>query len=131
MADGKVVYKGWNGGYGRFVKIVHRSGYVSEYGHLRAYARGAKEGASVKQGQVIGYVGRSGLATGNHLHFNLLKDRRHLDPLKFHCWPAADPVPRKQLAKFRRTLSQMTANLNAQDRKLVLVSDTDKTRTVQ
>jgi murein DD-endopeptidase MepM/ murein hydrolase activator NlpD len=131
VADGKVIYKGWNGGYGRFVKVAHRSGYISTYAHLRSYGRGVREGASVRQGQVIGYVGRSGLATGNHLDFRLLKNGKYIDPLKIRCWPAADPISKKQWAKFQGIVSHMTANLDAQDRKLVLLSDKDKTRTMQ
>jgi murein DD-endopeptidase MepM/ murein hydrolase activator NlpD len=131
VADGKIVYKGWNYGYGRFIKIVHSFGYVSTYAHLRSYAREIREGAFIKQQQVIGYVGRSGLATGNHLDFRLLKNGTYLDPLKISCWPAADPISKKHLTQYRRTISQMTASLNMIDRKLVLVSDKGKTQTVQ
>jgi murein DD-endopeptidase MepM/ murein hydrolase activator NlpD len=67
--DGVVARAGWAGGYGNLVEIRHRSGIVTRYGHLRGFARGIRSGARVTQGQVIGYVGSTGLATGPHLHY--------------------------------------------------------------
>jgi murein DD-endopeptidase MepM/ murein hydrolase activator NlpD len=67
--DGVVARAGWAGGYGNLVEIRHRSGIVTRYGHLRGFARGIRSGTRVAQGQVIGYVGSTGLATGPHLHY--------------------------------------------------------------
>jgi murein DD-endopeptidase MepM/ murein hydrolase activator NlpD len=67
--DGVIARAGWAGGYGNLVEIRHRSGIVTRYGHLRGFARGIRSGSRVAQGQVIGYVGSTGLATGPHLHY--------------------------------------------------------------
>ena len=76
---GKVIYAGWKGGYGRVVKIRHRSGYVSLYAHQSRIK--VKLGQSVKKGQIIGYVGSTGRSTGPHLHFGLYKRGRAINPL--------------------------------------------------
>lgn len=81
VADGRVTKAGWSGGYGRFVKIQHDAVYGSGYAHLVRIARGIKPGAVVTKGQVIGYVGSSGLATGPHLHFELYRHGKYIDPL--------------------------------------------------
>ena len=67
--DGVVSRAGWVGGFGNLVEVRHRSGIVTRYGHLRGFARGIRSGTRVSQGQVIGYVGSTGLATGSHLHY--------------------------------------------------------------
>ncbi|MDH5173875.1 MAG: M23 family metallopeptidase, partial [Elusimicrobiota bacterium] len=67
IGDGVVTYAGWKRDYGRFVKVRHQNGHYSTYGHLSRYGRGIKRGIKVKQGQVVGYVGTSGLSTGPHL----------------------------------------------------------------
>jgi murein DD-endopeptidase MepM/ murein hydrolase activator NlpD len=73
IASGNGVVKsaGWSGGYGRQVIIRHANGYETSYSHQNAIADGVSQGARVRQGQVIGYVGATGLATGNHLHYEL------------------------------------------------------------
>jgi murein DD-endopeptidase MepM/ murein hydrolase activator NlpD len=77
-ADGKVVSAGWAGGYGRAVAIVHASGIETKYGHMSRIA--AYAGEVVRRGDVIGYVGSSGLSTGPHLHFEVLKNGRPVNP---------------------------------------------------
>lgn len=78
--NGKVIYAGWMGGYGRVVKIKHAGGYVSLYAHQSRIR--VKRGQYVKKGQIIGYVGSSGRSTGSHLHFGLMKNGRWIDPMK-------------------------------------------------
>ena len=78
-ADGRVASAGWRGGYGRAVQIVHSGGIETLYGHMSRIA--AQPGEAVRQGQVIGYVGASGLATGPHLHYEVHKDGRLVNPL--------------------------------------------------
>jgi murein DD-endopeptidase MepM/ murein hydrolase activator NlpD len=78
-ADGRVASAGWRGGYGRAVEIVHAGGIETLYGHMSRIA--AQPGEAVRQGQVIGYVGASGLATGPHLHYEVHKDGRLVNPL--------------------------------------------------
>jgi murein DD-endopeptidase MepM/ murein hydrolase activator NlpD len=81
IADGRVAQAGWNGGYGKLVEIQHDSTYTSRYAHLGSFASGVREGAAVKKGQIIGYVGSTGRSTGPHLHFELYKDQQYVDPL--------------------------------------------------
>ncbi len=82
VADGKIIYKGWIKGYGRAVEIRHKDGYMTLYAHLHGWPRGIYVGKWVKQGQVIGYLGNSGLSTGPHLHFGVMHYGRWINPLK-------------------------------------------------
>jgi len=88
IGDGVVVYAGWKGGYGRFVKIRHSGSYYTTYGHLSRYGRGIKKGRRVKQGDVIGYVGTSGLSTGPHLDFRIIRNGRFVNFLRMKLPPA-------------------------------------------
>jgi len=89
VADGTVVYKGWKGGYGNFIELRHGGGYVTGYGHLRSYAKGIRNSTRVSQGEVIGYVGMTGLATGPHLDFSIKTNGRYVNFLKVNPPPAA------------------------------------------
>lgn len=74
IADGVVTMAQWNGGFGNYVEVKHANGYVTGYGHLSKYGKGIKKGVRVKQGQVIAYVGSTGLSTGPHLDFRIKKN---------------------------------------------------------
>ena len=104
IADGKIVYIGWKGGYGKFIKIRHNHRYSSTYGHLSRFAKGLKRGSWVKQGQVIGYVGMTGLATGPHLDFRFLVGNRFINYLKFNP-PPASPLPKKLYLRFEKQIA--------------------------
>ena len=92
VGDGVVIFKGWSGGGGNTLKIKHNSGsLVSGYLHLKGFAKGIKQGARVQQGQLIGYVGTTGLSTGPHLDFRLWQNGRPIDPLKVPTEPA-EPI---------------------------------------
>ena len=80
--NGTVEKVGWEGGYGKYVRIRHANGYETAYGHMTAFARSTQPGARVRQGQVIGYVGSTGLSTGPHLHYEILVNGRFVDPLR-------------------------------------------------
>jgi murein DD-endopeptidase MepM/ murein hydrolase activator NlpD len=80
--NGVIEKMGWEGGYGRFIRIRHANGYQTAYGHMSAFARNIDEGKRVRQGQVIGYVGSTGLSTGAHLHYEIIVNGRHVDPMK-------------------------------------------------
>ena len=80
--NGTVVTVGWEGGYGKYIRIRHANGYETAYGHMSAFARGMEPGKKVRQGQVIGYVGSTGLSTGAHLHYEILINGRFVDPMK-------------------------------------------------
>ena len=91
VGDGVVTFVGWNGQGGRVIKVRHNGTYSTTYMHLSSYGKGIKKGIHVKQGQVIGFVGRSGLATGPHLDFRFYRNGRPLDPLKVKS-PPVRPV---------------------------------------
>ncbi len=73
---------GWEGGYGKYISIKHPNGYETAYGHMSAYAKGMDVGKRVRQGQVIGYVGSTGLSTGAHVHYEIKVNGRFVDPLR-------------------------------------------------
>jgi murein DD-endopeptidase MepM/ murein hydrolase activator NlpD len=81
VADGVILFCGWKKGFGNFLKMRHGKNYASSYGHLSGFARRARRGRTVKQGDVIGYVGATGCATGPHLDFRLIKAGRPVNPL--------------------------------------------------
>ena len=99
LGDGKVLKRSWNGGFGNYIQLKHNGMYSTAYGHLSGFAKGLKVGSWVRQGQVIGFVGSSGLATGPHLDFRFFKDNRPVDPLKVDV-PPGDPVGQSVLSQF-------------------------------
>jgi murein DD-endopeptidase MepM/ murein hydrolase activator NlpD len=80
--NGTVEKAGWESGYGKYIRLRHTNGYETAYGHMSAFARGIDEGARVRQGQVIGFVGSTGLSTGSHLHYEILVNGRFVDPMR-------------------------------------------------
>ncbi|MFO7650402.1 MAG: M23 family metallopeptidase [bacterium] len=101
-ADGRVTSAGWSGGYGRMVEVGHANGYVTRYGHLSGFARGIRRGAAVKQGELIGFVGSTGLSTGPHLHYEIRKNGASVNPLRLDP-PREPPVRKAHAADFART----------------------------
>lgn len=99
-ASGTVTRAGTWGGYGRMVEIRHRNGIHTRYAHLSAIARGIRPGTRVAQGQSIGRVGATGLATGTHLHYEFIQGGRHRDPMRVSL-PAEPPLKAEQLAAFQ------------------------------
>lgn len=99
IGDGVVIQKAYAGGGGNTVKIRHNSTYSSAYLHLSAYAKGLSKGKRVRQGEVIGYVGSTGLSTGPHLDFRIWKDGKAINPLKMEA-PPADPVKKENREMF-------------------------------
>ena len=91
VGDGKVVAASYSGNNGNYVKIRHNSVYTTMYLHMSRFGKGIKKGTKVRQGQIIGYVGSTGLATGPHLHFNFYLNGRPVDPLKIEI-PPSHPV---------------------------------------
>lgn len=96
IGDGTVLSAGYSGGAGNMIKIQHNSTYTSAYLHLSKYAPGIKAGARVKQGQVIGYVGSTGLSTGPHLDFRVWKNGTPVNPLKLES-PSTEPIRKENL----------------------------------
>jgi murein DD-endopeptidase MepM/ murein hydrolase activator NlpD len=101
VGDGSVDIAGWNGGAGRMVRIRHNSTYATQYKHLSRIPASVRVNGRVKQGQVIGYVGSSGLSTGPHLHFEFWENNRYVDPLGKN-FPVAEPVSQNLIADFQR-----------------------------
>ena len=100
--NGRIAYIGRKGAYGRYLRIRHNSHYVTAYGHLRGFRRGLKNGSRVKQGQVVGYVGSTGRATGPHLHYEVHVNGRLVNPLRVKL-PSGRVLRGKQMAAFRDT----------------------------
>jgi murein DD-endopeptidase MepM/ murein hydrolase activator NlpD len=80
--NGMIEKEGWESGYGKYIRIRHTNGYETAYGHMSAFARGIEEGKRVRQGQVIGFVGSTGLSTGSHVHYEILVNGRFVDPMR-------------------------------------------------
>ena len=118
VADGTVIFKGWNGGMGRVVRIRHNNGYVSSYGHLQRYGN-LKVGSRVRQKQVIAYVGSSGLATGPHVHFELRSNGRYVNPLRV-AFPKGEPVSLTDMDSFGVARDALMRQLDAAAPALVL-----------
>ena len=110
-SDGVVAFVGKKGGYGNVIIPQHRNDIRTVYGHLSRFAKGLHRGEKVSQGDIIGYVGMSGLATGPHLHYEFLLHGKHRDPLKV-ALPTAEPLPRKYKADFLASSASLTAQLN-------------------
>jgi len=105
IGDGKVIKAAWSGGYGRRVVIKHNSTYTTGYAHLSRYGKGIKAGVFVKQGDVIGYVGMSGLATGPHLDFRFYKNGTPVDPLKVKS-PPAIPIRKQNIDDYNAVIAK-------------------------
>jgi len=111
--DGRITFRGWKSGYGNFVIVQHNAHISTAYGHMSRFAS-EKVGQHVSQGQVIGYVGMTGLATGPHLHYEFRVDGDHRNPLTVTL-PPPEPLPAAQLAQFRQQSAPMLAKLRMVD----------------
>lgn len=109
-SNGKVAFKGIKGGYGNTLVLQHAGKYSTLYGHLSGYARGIRQGGPVQQGQIIGYVGRSGLATGPHLHYEFRIGGAHQNPLTV-ALPKAEPIPAKYKTQFASQARSLVAQM--------------------
>jgi len=109
-SDGVVIHRGFDSSYGNSIQIRHPNGFVTRYAHMRAFRGGIVVGSRVKQGEVIGYVGATGLATGPHLHYEMLRGGRHMDPLSVDL-PAGDPVPSEDRGRWRDEMGVRVALL--------------------
>lgn len=120
--DGKITFRGVKGGYGNVIIVQHGDTYSTLYGHMSAFARNLQTGSRVRQGQIIGYVGKSGLASGPHLHYEFLVNRVHRNPLTV-ALPNAQPLSKGYAAEFKAKAAPLLAQLNLLTRdKLALAS---------
>ena len=104
----------WFSGYGRWIKIRHANGYKTGYAHMSRFAKGMKSGVRVRQGQVIGYVGSTGLSTGPHLHYEVIVNGRHVDPMRIRL-PRGRVLSGNELADFERERDRIDQLLKEPD----------------
>jgi len=119
--DGKIIYRGRKGGYGKTIILRHGGRYSTLYGHMSRYRPGLRVGSKVKQGQVIGYVGQTGLATGPHLHYEFRLNGVHRNPLTVPL-PDASPIQAKFKADFFEKTRDLTAQLDQLKKTAVAVN---------
>jgi murein DD-endopeptidase MepM/ murein hydrolase activator NlpD len=111
VGDGTVVQAGWNGEYGISVKVRHNETYTTVYGHFSSLAKGIRIGAKVRQGQIIGYVGSTGLSTGPHLHYEMHKFGTFINPFKEKI-PPGEPIKDGDLPAFQVVLDKYKKGLD-------------------
>lgn len=109
--DGRVTVAGVQGGYGNVVILEHGGGVTTLYGHMSGFAKGIRSGARVSQGQTIGFVGKTGAATGPHLHYEYRVNGTHKDPRTVPL-PEAHPIPPAYLVEFKSSSGQLLADLD-------------------
>ena len=98
--NGTIEYASRKGGYGKYVRIRHNRNYKTAYAHMKGFARGIRKGRRVTQGQIIGYVGTTGRSTGPHLHYEILRSGRQLNPMRVRM-PSGRKLKGKELARFQ------------------------------
>ncbi|MGI9304883.1 MAG: peptidoglycan DD-metalloendopeptidase family protein [Gammaproteobacteria bacterium] len=116
--DGKVKFRGNRNGYGKTIIIQHGSKYSTLYGHMSRFAKGTKKGRRVKQGQVIGYIGSTGLATGPHLHYEFRVSGVHRNPLTVKL-PGAESLPANEISRFATAVKPLRTQLDTYKRALL------------
>jgi len=114
IADGLVTTVSWSYDGGKYIKIKHLNGYESVYAHLSRYARGIRKGVRVHQGQVIGYVGSSGLSTGPHLYFAISKNGKRMNFLRMNM-PSRFSINPKYASQFERIKKEYLSSLEGED----------------
>jgi murein DD-endopeptidase MepM/ murein hydrolase activator NlpD len=114
VANGTVTFAGWDGGYGNLVRIKHASGLTSGYAHLSKIAQGVRVGHVIKQGELVGLVGQTGLATGPHLHFEMAKNGQPINPVPaLKKGEPAPPIEGKLKAEFAALIVPAQAKLDS------------------
>jgi murein DD-endopeptidase MepM/ murein hydrolase activator NlpD len=112
--NGVVEKVGWAGGYGKQIIIRHANGYETSYNHQSAFAKGIEPGMRVRQGQVIGYLGQTGLATGPHLHYELIVNGTKVDPMRVRL-PVGKVLKGDDLVAFKRERERIDDLLKQED----------------
>jgi murein DD-endopeptidase MepM/ murein hydrolase activator NlpD len=118
--NGIVEKVGWEGGYGKYIRVKHNNGYETAYGHMSAYAKGMEPGRRIRQGQVIGFVGSTGLSTGAHVHYEILVNGRFVDPMRVRL-PRGRSLEGTMMASFEKARDQIDTQMNS--RGIARVSD--------
>ncbi|MFV0626996.1 MAG: peptidoglycan DD-metalloendopeptidase family protein [Alphaproteobacteria bacterium] len=107
--DGVVQVAKYNGGYGNYIKIRHNSEYSTAYGHMQSFAKGVRSGTRVKQGQIIGYVGNTGRSTGAHLHYEVVKNGKRVNPTAIKAATGENLVG-NSMKKFQAVVAELKSN---------------------
>jgi murein DD-endopeptidase MepM/ murein hydrolase activator NlpD len=110
--NGVIERAGWEGGYGKYVRIQHNNGYETAYGHMSAFAKGMEPGKRVRQGQVIGFVGSTGMSTGAHVHYEILVNGRFVDPMRVKL-PRGRSLEGTLMARFEAERDRVDQQLNS------------------
>ena len=113
IGDGVVVRQGWGNGYGNMLEIRHRNGYVTRYGHLSRFSAHVRVGTHVGIGQVVAFVGSTGLSTGPHLHFEVLVNGQQRDPRVALKQTGGDPIPASERASFSQVRDRLLASIGS------------------
>jgi len=111
-SDGVVIHRGYDSSYGNSIQIRHPNSFITRYAHMRGFRSGIVLGSRVRQSEVIGYVGSTGLATGPHLHYEMLRGGRYMDPLSVDL-PAGDPVPSQDRVRWQQEMGVRVALLES------------------
>lgn len=131
VGDGTVTRKGYGKGNGNYLEVTHSNGYKTMYLHLKGFARGIRKGKRVNQGQVIGYVGSTGMSTGPHLDFRMKRHGKPVNPLKLKA-PSAKSVSKENLADFLMRIEPLVAQLeNGHQHSQMAKLNTDQTKPLQ
>ncbi|MDE0390943.1 MAG: peptidoglycan DD-metalloendopeptidase family protein [Rhodospirillales bacterium] len=108
--DGTISMIGWHGNFGKYIRVRHNSTYSTGYAHLNGYAKGMKKGKRVRQGQVIAYVGNTGMSTGPHLHYEVMRGNKRINPMTLKL-PSGRKLKGQELAAFRQQVQKITVLL--------------------
>ncbi len=109
--NGTIEKVGWEGGYGKYIRVKHNNGYETAYGHMSAFAKGMEPGKRVRQGQVIGFIGSTGLSTGAHVHYEILVNGRFVDPMRVRL-PRGRSLEGQMMANFEKARDQIDTQMN-------------------
>jgi murein DD-endopeptidase MepM/ murein hydrolase activator NlpD len=127
VADGTVISCGWNGGFGKQVILRHMNGYTTYYGHLSGYGPGIRNSKGVKQKQIIGLVGSTGLSTGPHLDYRITKNGQFINPLKV-TFPTGLPIEKGEMEAFQKRKDEMMMWLQGDSPYQKRVEESEKSR---
>ncbi|MCX7959658.1 MAG: M23 family metallopeptidase [Deltaproteobacteria bacterium] len=118
VADGIVYFAGVMGGYGNLIILKHKGGLETRYGHLSRFGNGIRQGISVEQGRLIGYVGSTGVSTGPHLHFEMRQNGKIINPLK-KVAPPSEPLDKKYMAEFQKYVEEYRKYFNLNENTVI------------
>ncbi|MDI4235162.1 MULTISPECIES: M23 family metallopeptidase [unclassified Bradyrhizobium] len=124
--NGVVEKVGWEGGYGKYVRVKHNNGYETAYGHMSAFAKGMESGKRVRQGQVIGFIGSTGMSTGAHVHYEILVNGRFVDPMRVKL-PRGRSLEGSMLAGFEKERDRIDGQMNSRGSSRIVSDATGST----